>query len=88
MEDSNWLPRADEPLGEYLQSDRYKKSAGVIFFSDFEEQEEANYAFWRHLTPSQRLELHKIMLESIYSSANVKNNFSEPLEIVFTHESL
>jgi hypothetical protein len=87
MEDYSWMPRADEPLGEYLQSDRYKKSAGVIFFSNFEEQEEANYAFWRRLTPFQRLELHKIMLDSIYASVLVKNNFNEPLDIVFTQES-
>ena len=74
-------------MDEYLQSDRYKESSKLIFFSDYEQQEEANYNFWRHLTHTQRLELHAIMLNNIFQNSNLENTIDPPLEIVFTQEA-
>jgi hypothetical protein len=88
MNDESWLPGADEPMGEYLKSNKYHKSAAEITFSDFKGQEEANYAFWRQLTPSQRIELHTIMNNSIYNAAFHKNAGNENFELVFTIKSI
>lgn len=84
MDNENWMPHADEPMEEYLKSDRYRKSSCGIVFLDFTGQEEANYAFWRHLTPAQRLELHTIMVSSMYSDIVKLNPDQSPLEIVFS----
>lgn len=84
MEDDSWLPRIDEPMAEYLKSDRYRKASAGITFSEFEGQEEANYSFWRHLTPTQRFELHIIMISNLYADELNKNFHSSPIEIVFT----
>lgn len=84
MEGESWLPRVDEPMAEYLKSDRYRKSFSELTFSDFAGQEEANYAYWHHLTPSQRLELHTIMVTSLYKDTLLKNTANQIFEIVFT----
>jgi hypothetical protein len=84
MEDEPFLPRVDEPMEEYLKSDRYRQSSASITFSDFEGQEEANYAYWRHLTPSQRLELHTIMVSSVYRKNDSDPNNEQVLELIFT----
>ena len=84
MESEDWLPRVDEPMEEYLKTDRYRKPSSMITFSDFKSQEESNYFFWRHLTPAQRLQLHTIMVTSIYA-AEISNRQDKPsYEIVFT----
>ncbi|MBL7113972.1 MAG: hypothetical protein ISS19_18685 [Bacteroidales bacterium] len=82
--DEDLLPRVDEPMEEYLRSDRYRQYGMKITFSDFKGQEEANYRFWRSLTPRQRLELHVLMIEAVYQSEIEKSNDEKPLEIVFT----
>jgi len=82
------LPRADEPMAEYLNSDRYRKSIAELTFSDFQGQEEANYAYWRRLTPSQRIELHTIMVNSIYKDTLTRNTGNQVFEIVFTMKSI
>ncbi|MEI6433639.1 MAG: hypothetical protein WCP32_02260 [Bacteroidota bacterium] len=87
MKDESWLPRFDEPMSEYLKSERYRNSSKGLIFSDFEGQEEANYAFWRRLTPAQRLELHTIMVSSLYADKVVKNGGRQVFEIVFTVKS-
>ncbi len=87
MKNESWLPRVDEPMSEYLKSDRYRKSSVGITFSDFEGQEEANYEFWRNLTPAQRLELHTIMVSSLYADAPVVNVGKHVREIIFTGKS-
>ena len=69
---------------EYLASERYKRSRAAITFSDFDGQEEANYAFWRRLTPVQRLELHTIMVKSLYADEIMVNADRPDLEIIFT----
>jgi len=86
MEDEALLPRVDEPMGEYLVSERYRRSRKAITFSDFGGQEESNYAFWRHLTPVQRLELHTIMVTSLYADEILKNADRLDLEIIFTEK--
>jgi hypothetical protein len=88
MNHESWLPRVDEPMAEYLKSDRYRKSTVDITFSDFEGQEEANYEFWRNLTPSQRLELHTIMVSSLYADAPVGNVGKQVQEIIFTAKTI
>ncbi len=87
MEDDSCMPMASESMDEYLHSDRYIESSKVIFFSDFEQQEEANYNFWRHLTHTQRLELHAMMLRTIYPPTESENTTDQSMEIVFTQES-
>lgn len=84
MDDESWMPRVEEPMEEYLKSDRYKRASTNITFSDFKGQEETNYAFWRHLTPSQRLQLHTIMVTSLYSDISKKYTDNASLNIVFT----
>jgi len=84
MEDESWLPGVNEPMEEYLKSDRYRKSSAKISFSDFKGQEEANYAFWRHLTPSQRIELHTIMISSLYRDKTPDSDHEQDFELVFT----
>jgi hypothetical protein len=88
MEDETWMPRVDEPMGDYLLSERYRKSQAMLTFSDFEGQEEANYIFWRHLTPAQRLELHTIMVTSLYADESNINATNPVFEIVFTENGL
>ncbi|MEI6890018.1 MAG: hypothetical protein ACOYM0_07485 [Bacteroidales bacterium] len=88
MEGDDLFPGVDETMAEYLKSDRYRKSSSGITFSDFEGQEEANYAFWRRLTPSQRIELHTIMVNSIYKDASNRNTGNQTFEIVFTDKSI
>ncbi len=88
MKNESWLPRVDEPMAEYLKSDRYRKSTMDITFSDFEGQEEANYEFWRNLTPAQRLELHTLMVRSLYSDAPVGNVGKQVQEIIFTAKAI
>ncbi|MEI7724010.1 MAG: hypothetical protein WCK09_02845 [Bacteroidota bacterium] len=84
MEHEEIMPRVDEPMEEYLKSDRYRKSSEGITFSDFKGQEEANYTYWRHLTPAQRLELHTIMVKSIYKDKVIRNTGKQVFEIIFT----
>lgn len=88
MNTESWLPRVDEPMTDYLKSDRYRKSSVDITFSDFEGQEEANYEFWRNLTPAQRLELHTIMVSSLYADVVTKNVEKQVHEIIFTGKSI
>ncbi len=88
MNEDELLPRVDEPMAEYVLSDRYRKSLSEITFSDFEGQEEANYFFWRHLTPSQRIELHTMMVNSIYKDTLPGNTGNQVFEIVFTVKSI
>jgi hypothetical protein len=88
MENDDWLPRVDEPMEEYLKTDRYRKTSSVITFSDFKGQEEANYAFWRHLTPAQRLELHTIMVTSMFADEIRNRQNRSSFEIVFTEKVL
>jgi len=84
MDNESWMPRAEEPMEEYLKSERYRKLSTGIVFSDFTGQEEANYAFWRQLTPAQRLELHTIMVSTLYADTIKMNPDQSPLEIIFT----
>lgn len=84
MDDESWMPRVEEPMEEYLKSDRYKRASTNIIFSDFKGQEETNYAFWRHLTPSQRLQLHTIMVKSLYADVKTQNTDNNSLKIVFS----
>lgn len=84
MDDESWMPGVEEPIEEYLKSERYRESSSTLTFSDFKGQEEANYAFWRHLTPVQRLELHRIMVSSLYADGVKKDADNTPLEIVFS----
>jgi len=84
MDNESWMPRAEEPMEEYLKSERYRESSTDIVFSDYKGQEEANYAFWRHLTPAQRLELHTIMVSTLYADTMKMNPDQSPLEIVFS----
>jgi hypothetical protein len=84
MENEDWLPRVDEPIEEYLKTDRCRKTSSLITFSDFKGQEESNYIFWRHLTPSQRLELHTIMVTSMYANEPNTKHDKPFFEIVFT----
>ena len=88
MEGEGLLPRVDELMEEYLKSDRYRKSLAEITFSDFEGQEEENYSYWRHLSPSQRIELHTIMVNSIYKDAFLRKTGNQIFEIVFTVKSV
>ncbi len=88
MEEESWLPRGDEQIEEYLKTDRYRKTSSGITFSDFKGQEEANYAFWRHLTPAQRLELHTIMVTSMYADEIRNRQNRSSFEIVFTEKVL
>lgn len=83
--DEEWMPRVDEPMEEYLRSDRYGNYSTILTFSDLESLEEANYRFWRSLTPRQRLELHRIMVDSLYQE-KLKNNSDNPSnkELIFT----
>jgi len=83
MKENEWLPRLDEPMEEYLKSDRYRQNSSGITFSDFEGQEEANYSFWRNLTPRQRLELHFLMIETLYPNGAEKSRDENYKEIVF-----
>ena len=60
------FPLANEPMVDYLSSERYKDSFKTITISSFEEQEEDNYIFWAHLTPAQRIELHYLMISTFF----------------------
>jgi hypothetical protein len=84
MDEGSWMPRAEESMAEYIKSDRSLKSSASIFFSDYKGQEETNYAFWRHLTPAQRLELHTIMVTSLYADVKQKSTDNTPLKIIFS----
>jgi len=84
MEENEWLPRVDEPMEEYLRSDRYRQHSTIITFSDFKGQEEENYMFWRSLTPRQRLELHFLMVKAIYPHELEKSSDIDLKDIVFT----
>ncbi|MBE0649078.1 MAG: hypothetical protein IH596_15005 [Bacteroidales bacterium] len=84
MEDNEWLPRVDEPMEEYLKSDRYQQHSTAITFSDFTGQEEDNYKFWSSLTPRQRLELHSMMIKEMYPHEAEDKSLSEFTDIVFT----
>ena len=84
MEDESWMPRAEEPMEMYMKSDRYRKSSAVITFSDFKGQEEANYFFWRHFSPAQRLELHTIMVTSLYADVMQKSIENTTQDIIFS----
>lgn len=88
MENQDWLPRVDEPMEEYLRSERYRQHKSDIVFSDFQGQEESNYHFWRKLTPMQRLELHTIMVYELYGTDPDNTIKGEPFEIQFTEISL
>ena len=83
--EEDWMPKVNEPMEEYLRSDRFRSQTSTITFSDFKGQEEANYNFWRMLTPKQRLELHQIMIASLYQDheKNDGNNHSSN-ELIFT----
>ena len=87
-EEESLFPEANEPLADYLVSDRYKKYTRSIHFTSIEKQEEANHLFWRHLTPKQRLELHQMMLADIYGEDVEGDRPKEPIELVFTEPSL
>lgn len=52
MNDKPEKNKAEEPAVEY------KKNKTFRFFKSFEEAAEADYAFYRSLTPEQRLEIH------------------------------
>lgn len=84
MEDNEWLPRVDEPMEEYLRSERYLQHGSKLTFSDFKGQEESNYLFWRSLTPRQRLELHVLMIEEMYPNDIEKSNDADQYDIIFT----
>ncbi len=84
MENPALMPKFDEPMEEFLKSDGYRKPSGEITFSDFQGQEESNYAYWRSLTPAQRLALHTIMVHSIYKDTVMRNSCNRGFEIVFT----
>ena len=86
--DSTWMPRVDEPMDEYLRSDRYRNSFSGITVSDFKGQEETNYEFWRHLTPSQRLQLHTLMVQTLYNGRIIQDDANKQSDIVFTVEPL
>jgi len=88
MEEESWLPGVNEPMEEYLKSDRYLKSSAKIRFSDFKGQEEENYAFWRHLTSSQRIQLHTIMISSLYRDKEPDNDPEQTFELIFTTKSI
>lgn len=87
MEENEWLPRVDEPMEEYLRSDRYRQHSTTITFSDFKGQEEENYIFWRSLTPRQRLELHYLMIEAMYQNTTGQSNNDNSKNIIFTELS-
>ncbi len=88
MAKESFLPQADEPLEEYFKSGRYKKYASTISFTTIENQSEANYEFWRRLSPYQRLELHQMMLNSLYKDEINKDQESQTLKISFTEPGL
>ena len=59
-----------------------------ITFSTPEEEEEANYNYWRSLTSEQRLELHYLLLVHVYSDEIEKNKTLPNNEIVFDNEDI
>ena len=70
-----------------MSSARMKRKKSITF-STVEEQEEANYKYWRSLTPEQRLELHYYLLVHVYS-AEIEKNKNLPInEIVFHHDDI
>jgi hypothetical protein len=40
----------------------------LVFFASFEEEQEAQYAYWRSLSPEERLEQHRILSYYVFSS--------------------
>jgi hypothetical protein len=79
------FPSANEPLSEYFKSKAYKDSFKKITISSFEEQEKANYEFWAHLTPHQRLELHYYMITRFFSDELKKKKIYNTIEIDTIH---
>lgn len=55
----------EEPIALYITS-RKGKSKPSLTISTPEEQEEDNYAYWRRLTPKQRLALHLKMAKKVF----------------------
>ena len=56
----------NEPLADYLKSERFNESFRKVEISSMKEQEEANYLFWLSITPEQRLELHYEMISQYF----------------------
>lgn len=52
------------------------------------EQEKSNYIFWRSLTPSQRLELHQMIIDSLYHEELTEDSNLPIGELTFTGFSL
>jgi hypothetical protein len=75
------LPQANEPLINYLTSQAYKDSFKTITVSSFEEQAEADYIFWGHLTPEQRIELHYYLITGFFPDVLKKSKKSFKIKI-------
>jgi hypothetical protein len=88
MEDESLLPGVNEPLEEYFRSHRYKRLSASISLTKLEDHEEANYSFWRSLTPSQRLELHQIMINSLYKDEMLETENPGNFQITLNHITL
>lgn len=44
------------------------KGKRITFFNSFEEAAEADYEFYRNLTPEQRLEVHRILSLQVFGN--------------------
>jgi hypothetical protein len=64
------------------------KSFNTVTFSSVEEQEEANYKYWRCLTHEQRLELHYLLLTHVYFEKIEKNKNMQYNKITFPNDDL
>jgi hypothetical protein len=47
---------------------KYGGSNRLTFFKSFEQEQEAQFAYWRSLTPEQRLEEHRLLSLRIFSA--------------------
>ena len=73
-DDENKLDRVNEPFTDFGTSERKR----VTFFKSFEEAAEADYEFYRNLTPEQRMNIHYELCIRVFGGpqTNLSRRFS------------
>ena len=62
--------KVNEPIAEY----GITKKSRITFFSSFEEAAEADYEFYRNLTPEQRLNIHYELSIRVFGGTHTNLN--------------
>ena len=77
---------ANEPLADYLNSEKYINESKTITISSFKEQEESNYEYYQQLTPGQRLELHYWLITGVFGLRKEEYKVEDEFSIKITQK--